>query len=63
MTDEDTIRRVYGREPGPMHKFKDCTTCKRSRAPEGGVEMRPARWVCAHCWSKITQSHVAKNKR
>jgi hypothetical protein len=52
-----------GTVPQPAHKFKDCAKCSTSRPPEGGIEMKPGRWVCASCWSRITQSHVAKNKR
>ena len=35
--------------------LKLCTKCQTSRAPEGGVELRPARWFCARCWMMFSK--------
>jgi hypothetical protein len=37
--------------PQPLHKFRECAKCLESRPPEGGVEMRPGRWLCSKCWA------------
>lgn len=31
-------------------KTKRCTRCHEDRALEGGVEPRPGKFVCRHCW-------------
>lgn len=35
----------------PAHRFKLCTKCNKDRAPEGGIEMGPTKWICAACWT------------
>lgn len=35
------------------HQFKLCQTCEQQRAPEGGIQLSPKRWVCATCWIKF----------
>ena len=32
------------------HKFKLCNKCEELRPPEGGINMSPSKWICAHCW-------------
>lgn len=39
------------RTAAPQHKFKHCSKCDQPRAPEGGIEMSPTRWICASCWT------------
>lgn len=34
-------------------KFKDCHDCEKPKAPEGGIQLSGARWVCKTCWSSV----------
>ncbi|CAB4136542.1 hypothetical protein UFOVP312_13 [uncultured Caudovirales phage] len=34
----------------PVHRYKFCDQCETKKPPEGGVQVRPTRWVCAACW-------------
>lgn len=43
-----------GLTPQPAHRFKACAKCNDMRPPEGGIELKPGRWVCASCWTKKT---------
>ena len=36
----------------PIHQLKLCNKCEEKRPPEGGVQMTPAKWYCAACWTK-----------
>lgn len=38
-----------------MQPLRLCAKCARQRVPEGGVETRPGRWICAACWAAFTQ--------
>jgi hypothetical protein len=38
--------------------LKHCTKCQTSRAPEGGVELRPTRWFCARCWMVFSKNRT-----
>ena len=29
--------------------LQHCSECNQLRAPEGGVQIRPGRWLCARC--------------
>lgn len=44
--------RLNGSSNRPVHQLKHCTKCDSERVPEGGIELKPGRWVCAVCWSK-----------
>lgn len=35
----------------PVHRFRDCTKCQKSRPPEGGIQLNAAKWLCAQCWA------------
>lgn len=39
-------------QPQPAHLFRECSKCNDMRAPEGGIELRPGKWVCHSCWTK-----------
>lgn len=30
--------------------MRPCSKCGHDKPPEGGIQMSPARWVCAGCW-------------
>jgi hypothetical protein len=30
--------------------LRHCDKCETKKPPEGGIEMRPGRWLCASCW-------------
>ena len=32
------------------HQFKLCAKCEEKKPPEGGIDMSPAKWICASCW-------------
>ena len=34
------------------HQFKYCDKCETMKPPEGGIQMKPGRWLCANCWLK-----------
>ena len=36
----------------PLHKYKLCNKCEETKPPEGGIQMSPNRWYCAHCWTR-----------
>lgn len=38
--------------PRPAHQFKLCGRCSQSKPPEGGIDMSPAKWICAACWTR-----------
>ncbi len=42
------------------HQLKFCDKCEIKQPPEGGVQMRPGRWLCASCWLK--RNHKEKKK-
>lgn len=35
-----------------VHAFRYCSKCDEHKAPEGGIEMAPGRWLCAACWTR-----------
>jgi len=37
----------------PVHKYKCCNACDKSKPPEGGIDMGH-KWICQACW-------IAKN--
>jgi hypothetical protein len=47
----------------PVHKYKQCGKCSEMRAPEGGVEMSPTKWVCAACWIGRTTKKNLRNMK
>jgi formylmethanofuran dehydrogenase subunit E len=48
----------------PVHKYKLCGKCNEMRAPEGGVEMSPTKWVCVACWiSRKTRKNLRNMKK
>jgi hypothetical protein len=36
--------------PKHSHQLKFCDKCETKQPPEGGIQMRPGRWLCASCW-------------
>jgi hypothetical protein len=36
--------------PKHSHQLRFCDKCEIKQPPEGGVQMRPGRWLCAQCW-------------
>lgn len=34
------------------YTYKMCAKCDARKPAEGGIEMSPARWICASCWTK-----------
>jgi hypothetical protein len=36
----------------PIHQLKHCDKCETMKPPEGGIQMNPSKWYCAHCWTK-----------
>jgi hypothetical protein len=36
--------------PIHSHQMKLCDKCETKQPPEGGIQMRPGRWLCAQCW-------------
>lgn len=34
------------------HPLRLCDKCETKKPPEGGIQMRPGRWLCASCWLK-----------
>lgn len=36
----------------PIHQLKHCSKCETMKPPEGGIQMNPSKWYCAHCWTK-----------
>lgn len=42
---------LNGNRKQPVHPHRMCTKCNEMRIPEGGIEMRPGRWICAACWT------------
>lgn len=36
-----------------LAKYLHCYRCNKDKPPEGGVEMRPGKWVCAKCWTLV----------
>ncbi len=32
------------------HQLKHCDKCETKKPPEGGIQMKPGRWLCANCW-------------
>ncbi len=38
--------------------LKHCAKCQTTRAPEGGVELRPQRWFCARCWVMFSKTRT-----
>ena len=43
---------IGGRQP--VHQNKLCDKCEILKPPEGGIQMSPSKWYCAHCWTKRT---------
>jgi len=29
---------------------RECDKCRKTKPPEGGIEMSPTKWVCYGCW-------------
>ena len=42
---------LNGNRKQPVHPQRMCSKCNEMRVPEGGIEMRPGRWICAACWT------------
>jgi formylmethanofuran dehydrogenase subunit E len=42
---------LKGNVKQPVHQPRMCNRCNEMRVPEGGIEMRPGRWICAACWT------------
>jgi hypothetical protein len=38
--------------PRNSHQLKFCDNCESKQPTEGGIQMRPGRWLCASCWLK-----------
>jgi hypothetical protein len=36
----------------PVHQNKLCNKCETVKPPEGGIQMSPSKWYCAHCWTR-----------
>ena len=32
------------------YALRCCDKCAEDKRPEGGMQMRPGRWLCAVCW-------------
>lgn len=48
----------------PVHKSRLCNKCEEMRLPEGGVQMNPARWICASCWTnRVTGRNLKQVKK
>lgn len=43
------------------HQLKFCDKCEIKQPPEGGIQMRPGRWLCASCWLK--RNHKEKEQK
>lgn len=41
-----------GGDRQPLHQYKQCNKCENMKPPEGGIQMSPNKWHCAHCWAK-----------
>lgn len=47
----------------PVHRFLPCAKCNETRPPEGGVQLRADKWVCAKCWARAAAtSHNGSKK-
>lgn len=33
-------------------RLKLCAQCEEKKPPEGGIDMKPTRWICAACWTR-----------
>ena len=42
--------------------LRECSKCGDQRAPEGGVDLSPTRWVCARCWARRAQATTNRNR-
>lgn len=43
---------LTGTPPKSAGPLRVCSKCERERVPEGGIEIGPAKWICASCWSR-----------
>ena len=51
---------LNGNRKQPVHPARMCSKCNEMRMPEGGIEMGPGRWMCAHCWTVRTTRRPSK---
>ncbi len=33
-------------------RLKLCAQCEEKKPPEGGIDIKPTRWICAACWTR-----------